>query len=85
MFNGQLQGKTNEGDGNIRYYMRRDKIGFTHLGGIVFRQTDSHYVQLIVMPWILAHQAPLSMGFPRQEYWSRNAISFCRGSSQLRD
>ena len=24
-----------------------------------------------VTPWIIAHQAPLSMGFPRQEYWSR--------------
>ena len=23
-----------------------------------------------VMPWTVAHQAPLSMGFPRQEYWS---------------
>ena len=22
------------------------------------------------IPWIVAHQAPLSMGFPRQEYWS---------------
>ena len=22
-------------------------------------------------PWTVAHQAPLSMGFPRQEYWSR--------------
>ena len=22
-------------------------------------------------PWTIAHQAPLSMGFPRQEYWSR--------------
>ena len=21
-------------------------------------------------PWTLAHQAPLFMGFPRQEYWS---------------
>ena len=21
-------------------------------------------------PWIVAHQAPLSMGFPRQDYWS---------------
>jgi len=21
-------------------------------------------------PWAIAHQAPLSMGFPRQEYWS---------------
>ena len=24
-----------------------------------------------VTPWTLVHQAPLSMGFPRQEYWSR--------------
>ena len=24
----------------------------------------------VVTPWILAHQAPLSMGFSRQEYWS---------------
>ena len=22
------------------------------------------------IPWAVAHQAPLSMGFPRQEYWS---------------
>ena len=28
------------------------------------------YVQLFVAPWTVAHQAPLSMGFSRQEYWS---------------
>ena len=22
-------------------------------------------------PWTVAHQTPFSMGFPRQEYWSR--------------
>ena len=27
-------------------------------------------VQLFVNPWTIAHQAPLSMGFSRQEYWS---------------
>ena len=27
-------------------------------------------VQLFVTPWTVGHQAPLSMGFPRQEYWS---------------
>ena len=27
-------------------------------------------VQLFVTLWTEAHQAPLSMGFPRQEYWS---------------
>ena len=26
-------------------------------------------VQLFVTPWTVACQAPLSMGFPRQEYW----------------
>ena len=42
-----------------------------------------------VTPWIVTHQAPLSMGFSRQEYWSdfpdKNNISFSRGSSQPRD
>ena len=27
-------------------------------------------VQLFVTPWTIAHQAPLSLGFSRQEYWS---------------
>ena len=27
-------------------------------------------VQLFAIPWTVAHQAPLSMGFSRQEYWS---------------
>ena len=27
-------------------------------------------VQLLVTPWTVAYQAPLSMGFSRQEYWS---------------
>ena len=28
------------------------------------------HVQLFATPWTVAHQAPLSMGFSRQEYWS---------------
>ena len=28
------------------------------------------HVQLFATPWIVARQAPLSMGFSRQEYWS---------------
>ena len=28
-------------------------------------------VQLFVTPWTVAYQAPLSMGFSRQQYWSR--------------
>ena len=27
-------------------------------------------VRLFVTPWTIAYQAPLSMGFSRQEYWS---------------
>ena len=27
-----------------------------------------------VTPWTVAHQAPLSMGFPRQEYWSELSV-----------
>ena len=32
----------------------------------------SHFsrVRLCATPWMAAHQAPLSMGFARQEYWS---------------
>ena len=33
-------------------------------------------------PWtVIARQAPLSTGFPKQEYWSEFAISFSRESS----
>ena len=28
------------------------------------------HVRLFATPWALALQAPLSMGFPKQEYWS---------------
>ena len=27
-------------------------------------------VPLLLTPWTAAYQAPLSMGFPRQEYWN---------------
>ena len=29
------------------------------------------HVPLFVAPWKVARQAPLSLEFPRQEYWSR--------------
>ena len=45
------------------------------------------HVRLFVTPWTvyIAHQAPPSMGFSMQEYWSGVAMSFSRGSSQPRD
>ena len=33
-------------------------------------------VRLLATPWTAAHQAPPSMGFSRQEYWSGAAIAF---------
>ena len=38
-----------------------------------------------VILWTVAHNAPLFMGFPRQEYRSGFSISFSRGSSWPRD
>ena len=32
-------------------------------------------VRLLATPWTAAHQAPLSMGFSRQEYWSGLPLS----------
>ena len=47
----------------------------------------SHFsrVQLLVTPWTVALQAPLSMGFSRQEYWSGLPVPFSRGTSRTRD
>ena len=30
----------------------------------------THSVWFFAAPWTVAHQAPLSVGFPRQEYWN---------------
>ena len=42
-------------------------------------------VRLFATPWTVAYQAPPSMGFSRQEYWSGLPFSFSRESSQPRD
>ena len=39
------------------------------------------HVRLFVTPWTVAHQAPLSMGFSRQGYWSGFATPSSSGSS----
>jgi len=39
----------------------------------------------LVIPWTVACQAPLSMGFPRQEYWSGLSFPPVGESSRLRD
>ena len=40
-------------------------IVFTYQGCVLLS-----WVRFFVTPWTAAHQAPLSMGFSRQGYWS---------------
>ena len=37
---------------------------------ILFTSVQFNHVRLFATPWTVARQAPLSMGFSRQEYWS---------------
>ena len=45
-------------------------ISFSNAWKWKVRVKSLSHVWLFVTPWTAAHQAPLSMGFPRQEYWS---------------
>ena len=42
---------------------------FIPLNSVSLVQVFSH-IQVFATPWTVAHQAALSMEFPRQEYWS---------------
>ena len=54
-----------------KYSVRLDCI--VRSWSVVVIKSISHF-QLLQPPWTVAHQAPLSMGFPRQEYW--NGLKF---------
>ena len=41
-------------------------------------QRDFKRVQLFLISWTVAYQAPLSIGFLRQEYWSELPFPFPR-------
>ena len=41
-------------------------------------------VQLFAIPWTVAHQMPLPVGFPRQEYWNGLPFPSTGESSQPR-
>ena len=45
-------------------------ISFSNAGKWKVKVKSLSHVWLFVTPWTAAHQAPLSMGFSRQEYWS---------------
>ena len=50
---------------------RMSQTGHLSLRFIVYRESKSlSHVRLFATPWIVAHQAPLSMEFSRQEHWS---------------
>ena len=45
-------------------------ISFSNAGKWKVKVKSLSRVRLLVTPWTAAHQAPPSMGFSRQEYWS---------------
>ena len=47
----------------------------THTLGLLLLLSRFSRVQLCETPWTVAHRAPLSVGFSRQEYWSGLACS----------
>ena len=53
---------------------------FLMMKSVFIVQLLSH-VRIFVTPWTVACQAPLSMEFSRQEYWSGLPFSFSRRSS----
>ena len=53
------------------------------LGCCVCAQSINH-VQVLVTPWPVTHQTPLSMGSSRQEHWRWLPFSYSRGSFRLR-
>ena len=53
--------------------LSKEKYEVIHIGNFNFLVSEVKFlsrVQLFATPWTVAHQAPLSMGFSRQEYWS---------------
>ena len=47
-------------------YLYGDNVTISHMK---VKVKSLSRVRLLVTPWTVAHQAPLSMGFSRQEYW----------------
>ena len=54
----------------LRWEQLRSYPSFLSLSQLKYRCCALSHVWLFVTPWTVAHQAPLTMGFSRQEYWS---------------
>ena len=50
--------------------LERVAISFSNAGKWKVKVKTLSHVRLLAIPWTAAHQAPLFMGFSRQEYWS---------------
>ena len=55
----------------------KDEVNNSDYCNIIIKKNVTHMcvcvlscVQLFAAPWTVAHQAPISMEFSRQEYWS---------------
>ena len=58
---------------NLFIYIRQSKLYEIHLPDLkwpISQVKSFSSVRLFVIPWTVAHQAPPSMGFSRQDYWS---------------
>ena len=69
--------------GRSFYFHENTHVPWTISRGKKVKVNSFSSVQLSVTPRTVAHQAPPSLGFSRQEYWS--GLPFSRGSSQPRD
>ena len=67
----------------LRYYFHLLQISIKGLRWLAIKDSQMYinikvkvlsHVQLFGTPWTVACQAPLSMGFSRQEYWSGSPI-----------
>ena len=47
------------------FFLKKGQTRFGGDGGLVTKSSST-----LMTPWTVALQDPLSMGFPRQEYWS---------------
>ena len=53
------------------YFLLATLLVYTHTHIYIHAVVQSlSHVQLFVAPWTIVYQSPLSMGLPRQEYWS---------------
>ena len=54
-------------------------ISFSNVWKWKLKVKSLSHVRLFATPWTAAHQAPPSMGFSRQEYWSGLPLPFPEG------